>query len=593
MKLTCEFSKLGATVPLTPSDPPIDELTSAGSCPGQLYSTNEERGLTSSAVDTEQKARRRPLPVCLDDRDGHEEDSSEASDPRPNDTLVDTRSSDLQSVGRTPAWLGEPRSTEIKYRIHYYDHITYHPWLPDTALLRRRKLAIRKGPMRSLLSPTWFTNRLKFRLDSSRFIHNVPVLSSRRRKLDDLLDELMCNSAWGYDAVLHLSPRSGPAAWNASLECLEKSQRQADELNTSHDDWMQTLLKLSGWLLEVQAVQQYPGMDDGRDSVPESTQVQSGSPDVFEEPTASGHLPDIGTNALPERTQTQAKYAGIFEEPSISGRLQGTDVLAFPDTGAATNYISLPYTQCHGLEINKVVQRSVKVGDGSLISVIGTTTLPFSFAGESTKHNLTFHVLRNSVHDIILGSPFLRATETFTRFAHRVGRKVRESVSHSVHRICFLGSEQYVNGLASGVRVDAVPDTGADVSVMSAEFAKANGFEVNDDKQHQILLEFADGSTARAQGVVTDVAWEFGADEKTSPTDVYVLSSLPVDLVLGFGFLCQTEAFQEHWHNFWNIEDSKQDDAGMFCIIRVLKDAGEETSREYRCGVTPIWRLDI
>lgn len=108
---------------------------------------------------------------------------------------------------------------------------------------------------------------------------------------------------------------------------------------------------------------------------------------------------------------------------------------------------------------------------------------------------------------------------------------------------------------------------------MSAEFAEANGFEVDDDKQHRILLEFADGSTARAQGIVMGVAWEFGADDKTSPTDVYVLSSLPVDLVLGFGFLCQTEAFQEHWHNFWHIEEPEQDDAGMFYVIRVLKEA--------------------
>jgi hypothetical protein len=221
-----------------------------------------------------------------------------------------------------------------------------------------------------------------------------------------------------------------------------------------------------------------------------------------------------------------------------------------------------------------------------VISIVGTATLPFSFAGETKKHVLTFHVLRNSVHDIVLGSPFLRATETFTRFAHRVGRKVRESVSRGAHRICLLGSEQYVNGLAGGVRVDAVPDTGADVSVMSAEFAKANGFEVDDDEQHQILLEFADGSTARAQGVVMDVAWESGADEQKRPTDVYFLSSLPVDLVLGFGFLCQTEAFQEHWHNFWNIEDpTEQDNAGTFCVIRVLKDAGEEISCEYHYGV--------
>jgi hypothetical protein len=286
--------------------------------------------------------------------------------------------------------------------------------------------------------------------------------------------------------------------------------------------------------------------------------------------------------------RTQPGSPNVFEEPIISGRLQGAHVSTFPDTGAAANYISLSYAQSHGLAINKNIQKSVRVGDGSLISIIGTTKLQFSFAGESTSYPLTFHVLRNSVHNVILGGPFLRATETFTRFGHRVGRNIRKSVSH---RICFLGSQQYVNGLASGVGVNAVPDTGADVSVMSASFAAANGFEVDGNEQYQILLEFADGSTARAQGVVVEVAWKFGPeddvpwtcgpDEWTNPTDVYVLSSLPVDLVLGFGFLCQTEAFQKHWHTFWHIEEEpEQDDAGMFCVIRVLKDDGEGTSCE-------------
>jgi hypothetical protein len=326
--------------------------------------------------------------------------------------------------------------------------------------------------------------------------------------------------------------------------------------------------------------------------IQDTLKTLSGSPRVFAgRNSVSSRSQGAGKNAMSKSTQTQARCPDAFPEPSISGRLQGTDVSAFPDTGAATNYISLPYTQRHGLAINGNVQKSVRVGDGSLISVIGTTTLPFSFAGESTNHELTFHVLRNSVHDIILGSLFLRATQTFTRFGHRVGRKIRKSVSS--HRVFLLGSEQYVNGLANGVRVDAVPDTGADVSVMSAAFAVANGFEVDCDEQHRILLEFADGSTARARGVVMDVAWEFGADDQKTPTDVYVLSSLPVDMVLGFGFLCQTEAFREHWHNFWNIDDpTEEDDAGTFCVIRVLKEAGEGTSCEYRYGVIAIWRLN-
>ena len=279
-----------------------------------------------------------------------------------------------------------------------------------------------------------------------------------------------------------------------------------------------------------------------------------------------------------------------FEEPTINGRLLDIDVSAFPDTGAATNFISLAYARKHGLRIDLNTRKRVKVGDGSTIRVAGTTTLPFTFAGEPEEHNLTFHVLRKSVHDVILGSTFLRASETFTRFAHRVGRKIREAVSRGIRRVHFLGSQQYVSGRVNGVRVDAVPDTGADVSVMSAKFAQANGFAVDDDERHRILLGFADGSSAEARGVIKDVAWKFGADEHEQAhlTEVYVLPSLPVDLVLGYEFLCRTDAFLGHRQDFWHVEDvDRRNDVRLrLCIIRSLRrsrkgDVGKGYSCEY------------
>lgn len=284
-----------------------------------------------------------------------------------------------------------------------------------------------------------------------------------------------------------------------------------------------------------------------------------------------------------EKAPSRAKSPDVFEEPTINGCLQGADVSAFPDTGAAANFISLPYAQEHGLTIDSSRRKHVKVGDGSTIRVAGTTTLPFTFAGESTSHDLTFHVLRRSVHDVILGSAFLRASETFTRFAHRVGRKIREAANPGIQRVCFLGSQQYVSGAANGVYVDAVPDTGADVSVMSAAFARANGFEVDNNKQHRISLGFADGSTARARGVVKDVAWRFGADEQTHLTDVYVLSGMPEDLVLSWDFLCQTEAFLEHEQDFWYVEDLAWEDVWRLCVIQVLKRAMEGAEVEFYC----------
>jgi predicted aspartyl protease len=295
--------------------------------------------------------------------------------------------------------------------------------------------------------------------------------------------------------------------------------------------------------------------------------------------------------------QTQARLPHVSEEPTISGHLQGAHVSAFPDTGAASNFISLPYARRHGFAIDEKFLDRVKIGDGSEICVVGTTTLLFSFAGEETKHDLTFHVLRKSVHDVILGGAFLRASETFTRFAHRVGRKIRESVGHGIRGLCFLGSQEYVRGAIDGISVDAVPDTGAHVSVMSARFAKANGFKIERDTRHRIPFGFADGSTARARGVVKNVEWNFGADEQSHPTEVYVLSGLPVDLVLSDGFLCQTKAFLEHKRHFWHVEGLGRDSVPpRLCIIRRLKGATNDARRplcKYPCIITIIQRSDI
>lgn len=290
----------------------------------------------------------------------------------------------------------------------------------------------------------------------------------------------------------------------------------------------------------------------------------------------------------PQPAHQRTTSSSSMTEPVIHGSLHNTNVEAFPDTGAAANFMSSRYVQNQGFEVDVSNKGHVKIGSGSRIRIMGTVTLPFSFTGESEKHSLVFNVLRKSVHDVVLGSRFLRMTETFTRFAHRVGRRVRKAFEHSFHRMCLLGSQQFVSGLINGVSTEAIPDTGADVSVMSASFAKANGLHINREWQHQVMLGFADGSTATAIGLVENAAWNYGADGRTYYTDICVLEDLPVDLVLGYDFLCETCAFAEHENAFWHTEDREDDDAWTLSIIQLLEEAMKrpknERLREYSDG---------
>jgi predicted aspartyl protease len=276
-----------------------------------------------------------------------------------------------------------------------------------------------------------------------------------------------------------------------------------------------------------------------------------------------------------DRSRSQRTYTA--SEPFIRAQLNETEISAFPDTGAAANFMSLHYANNHGLKLDRASSSYIRLGNGSTVSTVGTTTSVFSFTGEKAAHTLIFNVLRTSVHDVVLGSPFLKTTKTLTRYAHRIGRRSRDALSH---RVCALGTPQRVSGRLNGVHVDALPDTGAELSLMSASFASQQGFEINTDAQHCVLLEFADGSTANATGLVKDLKWKYGGSEVPCRIDVYVLPELSVDLLLGDEFLVKTDAFVAHEDQFWSGDDVETQDMAdekaivwVFWIIKLVRKA--------------------
>lgn len=117
---------------------------------------------------------------------------------------------------------------------------------------------------------------------------------------------------------------------------------------------------------------------------------------------------------------------------------------------------------------------------------------------------------------------------------------------------------------------------------MSAAFAAQHGFKINTDKEHRVLLEFADGSKANAAGVVEDMEWRYGNSDTAHRFDVYVLPELSVDLLLGYDLLDEANAFVTHESEFWSSDDVEKqvahvsDEEGiawMFWIIKLVRKA--------------------
>jgi hypothetical protein len=283
---------------------------------------------------------------------------------------------------------------------------------------------------------------------------------------------------------------------------------------------------------------------------------------------------------LAKSTNSAVRSKHAFYEPSLPCRLSGHHVLAFPDTGAAANLISLKYAQSRGLFINHSAARHVKSAIGASISVVGTTLLAFSFKKETKSYQLEFNVIRDAVHDVIIGNPFLDYTETFTHYAHRIKRKMRRDC---LPRLCFLESQQHVSGRINGISVNAVPDTGAEVSVMSASFAKKQGFIVDTSEEHQLPLVLADGSTVKTVGVAKDLRWVFGSSTVSHWLDVYVLEGLETDLILNYTFLHDTDAYNKHKQDF-NVKGG--DELQLVKTISVIKvvNTALESSRWKHSG---------
>jgi hypothetical protein len=118
-----------------------------------------------------------------------------------------------------------------------------------------------------------------------------------------------------------------------------------------------------------------------------------------------------------------------------------------------------------------------------------------------------------------------------------------------------------------------MPDTGAHVSVMSASFARVNGFVVNTAEIHRKDLEFADGSMATTMGIVEGVGWNFDGSRDSHRLDVYVLEGLQTDLILDNTFLLDTDAFVMHEDDFWVDDDNSSNDYWSISIIMLVDKA--------------------
>ena len=295
----------------------------------------------------------------------------------------------------------------------------------------------------------------------------------------------------------------------------------------------------------------------------------------------------------------------------VEGFITGIKVHALADTGADNNFINEQFSR--ELHLRPVSFRSegrpsFVLGHGGRVEAVGQVTLYWKFKDDKRKkyHLITFYVLPECIFDLMIGGSFLFKTATMTVNRHRLSRMPRPRMALSLRVVNLCGSPgRRLKGTLNLRGCSALPDSGAEPNILSYEYAKQRGWLPNiiPGPESCRLLLFADGSTKRTEGQLRlswsfDDRWDISSPYEDSKTVVIfdVLYGCPHDVILGQGFLEETDAFTKHEEAF---EDLYLDDtSGLFLVIWAcdhysLRKFKSKLSKKNKCTSKPAEESDL
>ncbi|KAI4219559.1 MAG: hypothetical protein LQ349_008318, partial [Xanthoria aureola] len=256
-------------------------------------------------------------------------------------------------------------------------------------------------------------------------------------------------------------------------------------------------------------------------------------------------IPDTRASLLPERHSEKTLFK---VKRGLRGFVNGARVSALADTGCSGNLVSLAFAQEMKLALHGAPTKFV-LGNSTSIKSLGTVTLDWAFSDNPRDlSRIICDVLPQCNYPMILGSPFLTATKTLSKYRRRLTECLFSTVN--VLRMNFLGDDDsrllgYIGGGGGeSIKVAAVPDTGAEGNVMDRTFAVQHGLYIHGGRRHRNLLQFADGTYQKTVGQVK-THWTFESGERV-PITFEVLENCCSDVILGDTILYDHNVFDEH-----------------------------------------------
>jgi hypothetical protein len=261
-----------------------------------------------------------------------------------------------------------------------------------------------------------------------------------------------------------------------------------------------------------------------------------------------------------------------YEAP---GTINGVPVNALPDTGSPVDAISEDFAKQHGLRIKATNTQSIRLLGGYRAESVGRVVSHFKFQGENHAYCREFHVLRQSIYDVVLGRNFLNQTKTLTEFYRRIVKRVRPCVQNG-NRLFLLDEspKDCLRCTVNGSEASAFPDTGSELMLVSGDFARRSKFNVRRGAKYRRQVELIDGSTVLTDGMVLNAELQFDAPPTSSQEldygqyldytaglssllnrganatakttficDLHVIEDLPCDIILSSEFIFENQVF--------------------------------------------------
>ncbi|EEU45686.1 uncharacterized protein NECHADRAFT_80820 [Fusarium vanettenii 77-13-4] len=213
----------------------------------------------------------------------------------------------------------------------------------------------------------------------------------------------------------------------------------------------------------------------------------------------SGEKTTTDTIAPSRRRQPRQVYKGPSDYV-VEGLVGEHQVNRLVDTGAERNFVSAQFVQKAGLTPYETDTKTVQLAGGRKTESTGSVKLARSLFG-----------------------------------------------SHL--RMSLLGDErQRLWGSMDSIYTHALLDTGCDLDLVGAAWARANNFKIDQGPEHRLPLELGDGTRISTTGIVRDVTWTFGDSREKVCSDFYVLDALSADVVFGGDFIMERDVFSEFSH---------------------------------------------